>query len=86
MELRQLVETWSALRGTRSRKKKTALLAELLRACTRQEAELVVGYLSGRLHHGKIGIGYAALRYATTGDVTAIGRAGITDSTPTVVS
>jgi DNA ligase-1 len=69
VKLQELVKTWSALRGTRSRKKKTALLAELLRACTRREAELVVSYLSGQLPQGKIGIGHATLRDVTTGDV-----------------
>lgn len=62
MELKRLVDTWGALRQTRSRNEKIALLGELLRECDPEEVRLVVSYLSATLPQGKIGIGYAALR------------------------
>lgn len=64
MDLEHLHTTWTALRQTRSRKRKTGLLAALLRASGEAEIGIVVSYLSGHLPQGKIGIGYAALREA----------------------
>lgn len=67
MDLGSLVETWSALRKTRSRNEKTAVLAALLTGCTDREVRLAVSYLSGQLPQGKIGVGRAALRRAIGG-------------------
>ena len=64
MELARLVEVWSALRQTRSRKAKTKLLAGLLHDASSGEVALVVGYLSAQLRQGKIGLGYATVQEA----------------------
>jgi DNA ligase-1 len=73
MDLHGLVETWGALRKTRSRKKKTALLASLLTECAAREVPLTVSYLTGRLPQGKIGVGYAAIEKAIA-DELGVGR------------
>ncbi|MET9464531.1 ATP-dependent DNA ligase [Streptomyces sp. NPDC006544] len=50
---------------TSARSRKTALLAELFAAVPREEAELVVSYLAGRLPQGRPGIGWRALARET---------------------
>lgn len=72
MELARLVQTWSELKGTRSRLRKTALLSEVLQEAEPDEVPLVVAYLSAQLPQGKIGLGYAAVRKAmqSLGDAT----------------
>lgn len=72
MDLGRLVEVWSALRQTRSRKKKTALIAGLLEESAPAEAGLVVHYLSGKLPQGKIGLGYATIRKVFSTDVAPV--------------
>lgn len=67
MELSRLVEAWSALRATRSRNEKKAVLAALLKEASTDEIGLVVSYLSGTFPRGKIGLGYATVRKATDG-------------------
>lgn len=57
----RIAETSKALSATRSRKAKTALLARLLSEAG-DSASAVVNYLSGQLPHGKIGVGWAAVR------------------------
>jgi DNA ligase-1 len=69
LELRDIVAVWSGLRGTRSRLRKVSLLAGLLRDAEAEEVGLAVGYLSGRLPQGKIGVGYAALRKVAAGEL-----------------
>ncbi|TNE90741.1 MAG: ATP-dependent DNA ligase [Deltaproteobacteria bacterium] len=62
MKLHTLVETFHAVRATRSRKRKTGLLAELLASVERSHAVLACHWLSGELPQGKIGVGFAMLR------------------------
>ncbi len=59
MELIQLVETSNEVAATRSRKKKIAALADLLRGTDETIAAQAISYLSGELPQGKIGVGYA---------------------------
>ncbi|NNL47789.1 MAG: ATP-dependent DNA ligase [Acidimicrobiia bacterium] len=59
MELIRLVETSNEVAATRSRKKKIAALADLLRGADETIAAQAISYLSGGLPQGKIGIGYA---------------------------
>jgi DNA ligase-1 len=65
MQFHAVTDTWTALRATRSRKKKAALLGELLAEAS-QEADTVlhcvVTWLTGELPQGKIGIGPSLLR------------------------
>lgn len=61
MDLLRLVETSQAVAGTRSRKKKQALLAALLRDLTPDEVAIGVSYLSGVLPQGRIGVGWSML-------------------------
>ena len=72
MDLGRLVEVWSALRQTSSRKRKTALIAGLLGESAPTEAGLVVHYLSGKLPQGKIGLGYAMIRKVFSTEVDAL--------------
>jgi DNA ligase-1 len=74
MDLARVVATWEALRLTRSRKRKTTLLADLLREAEPDEVGLVVSYLSGRLGQGKVGLGYAAVRKVAESVPTAEGQ------------
>ena len=62
MRLAQLVDTSAALRATRSRKKKTALLADLLRRLGPDERRAGALFIAGVLPQGRIEIGYAAMK------------------------
>ncbi len=66
MRFRELVETHRALRRTRARKEKVALLATCLRALGPEERRAGVAWLAGRLPQGKVGLGWAAVRDART--------------------
>ena len=61
MRLGELVATSVAVGATRSRRDKTARLADLLRRLTPAEAPIAVAYLTGTLPQGRIGVGYATL-------------------------
>jgi len=61
VRLAELVACSQEVRGTRSRKKKTAHLAALLDAAPPDEIATVVAWLSGELRQGKIGLGYATV-------------------------
>ncbi len=64
MLLNELVRTSRRVAETRSRRSKTAALAELLRRLPAGEIRSAVSYLAGELPGGKIGVGYAALAAA----------------------
>jgi DNA ligase-1 len=62
MLLRTLVDASAAVAATRSRTAKIATLAELLASGDPDDGQVAVAWLSGELTHGKIGVGWAALR------------------------
>lgn len=64
MQLRDVVETHTSIAATRSRLKKSAALAALLRTATADELSILVPWLAGELRQGKIGVGYAAVAAA----------------------
>lgn len=66
MLLATLVETSERVRQTRSRTQKIAALAATLAGLSRAELELGVGYLVGKPRQGKLGVGPAAVREAST--------------------
>ena len=57
----RLVDTSTAIAATRSRKAKSAHLAELLADLEPAEVPVAVAYLGGDLPQGRIGLGYAAV-------------------------
>ncbi|MBN6034574.1 ATP-dependent DNA ligase [Amycolatopsis sp. 195334CR] len=61
MLLADAVQASAALSATRSRKTKIATLAEVLRAASPEELAPVVGFLTGQLVHGRIGVGWRTL-------------------------
>ncbi len=61
MRLHELVATSAAVGATRARGRKTALLADLIRALGPPERSLAVAYLTGATPQGRIGIGYASV-------------------------
>lgn len=60
MLLAQLVATSAEVAATRSRKAKTAALANLLRDLDPTEIPAAIGLLAGEIRQGRIGVGYAA--------------------------
>ncbi|MFP3990043.1 ATP-dependent DNA ligase [Streptomyces sp. E11-3] len=62
MLLADVARTSREIAATRSRSKKTALLAELFRGMSPDDAPLVVSYLAGRLPQRKIGVGWTAFK------------------------
>jgi DNA ligase-1 len=60
--LTDLVQASARVAATSGRLDKVALLADALRRASPAEAPLVVGYLSGVLPQGRVGLGWAALR------------------------
>ena len=62
MKLSQLVDTSTQVRATRSRKKKTALLAAMLRELAPHERRPGALFIAGVIPQGKIGVGYATLK------------------------
>jgi DNA ligase 1 len=64
MLLADLTETSRRVASSSGRLEKIGLLADLLRRLEREEIEIAVAYLSGRLRHGRIGVGAAALHAA----------------------
>lgn len=57
--LADVVSTSQQVAETRSRSRKVALLAELLRTVTPDEVPVVAGFLSGVPRQGRVGVGYA---------------------------
>jgi len=68
--LADVVTTSERVSSTRSRKAKTAALAELLAAMDSVETGIGVAYLAGELPQGRIGLGYAAV-YAVEAEPAA---------------
>jgi DNA ligase-1 len=66
MLLATLVQTSERVRQTRSRTQKIAALAATVAALSGEELEIGVGYLVGKPRQGKLGVGYAAVREAST--------------------
>jgi DNA ligase 1 len=64
MLLSMLSETSEAVAATRSRLKKIDLLQSCLRRLSAQEVEIGVGYLTGSLRQGRIGLGPSIIRHA----------------------
>jgi DNA ligase-1 len=62
LRLAEIVAVSADVAATRSRKKKTERLAELLRLLEANEVRAGVGFLCGELRQGKLGVGYRALR------------------------
>lgn len=61
MQIERLVQTWEALRATRSRLKKVAEVSAVLTEAATADVPLIVSYLSGELPQGRIGLGYATV-------------------------
>jgi len=61
VQIERLVQTWEALRATRSRLKKVDVVSSLLVDATTDDVPLIVSYLSGELPQGRIGLGYATV-------------------------
>ena len=61
-QLRDVVETWMAVRATSARGGKVERLAALLRRLEPSETAAAVAWLSGELTQRQIGVGWAALR------------------------
>ena len=61
-QLRDVVETWMAVRATSARGGKVERLASLLRGLEPSETAAAVAWLSGELTQRQIGVGWAALR------------------------
>ncbi len=61
VRLGEVVQTHHAVAATRSRTTKTTALAELIAACAREEAPLVVAYLSGAVPQRRLGVGWRSL-------------------------
>ena len=61
-QLRDVVETWMAVRATSARGGKVERLAALLRGLAPSETAAAVAWLSGELTQRQIGVGWAALR------------------------
>ncbi|HSE50996.1 MAG TPA: hypothetical protein VLB00_02345, partial [Gemmatimonadales bacterium] len=59
MRLHDLVATSAAVRDTRARLEKIALLADLLRQLSPEEVPVAIGFLIGWPRQGRLGIGWA---------------------------
>jgi DNA ligase-1 len=68
--LADVVTASSAVARTRSRSRKVAILAELLRRLDSSEVPIAVGFLSGVPRQGRVGVGYSTV-YAVDGVATA---------------
>ncbi|MCE1178121.1 MAG: ATP-dependent DNA ligase [Micrococcales bacterium] len=67
MLLREVVDTAGAVAATRSRRDKTALLADLLRRLGPDDVAAAVGLLLGRPRQGRVGVGWRTLLDAREG-------------------
>ena len=57
----ELVHASKAVGSTRSRTRKTEVLAEVLSRVADEEAEVAVSYLSGRPRQDRLNVGYATI-------------------------
>ena len=64
MRLAELVRDANAVAAASRRLEKTARLADLLRRVPADEIAVAVGFLSGQLRQGRLGIGHAAIAAA----------------------
>lgn len=80
MQLDEIVRTSLALRETRSRRRKVALLADCLRRLSPDEIRVGVAYLCGALPQGRIGLGWAALREARPVEAADAARLGVREA------
>ncbi len=71
MQFHDLVHTSEQVAGTRSRKQKTALLAELLGRLRGEELEIGLAFFAGELRQGKVGIGWSLVKEALPGEAAA---------------
>jgi DNA ligase 1 len=76
VRLRELVDTSSAVAGTRSRLEKIDRIASLLRQLAADEVRPAVSYLAGVVPQGKLGVGWAAI--SSAGSAAAIEGAPLT--------
>lgn len=65
--LREVVEVSRAVRATRSRLEKQALLASLFARLEAEDLALAVSYLAGEIPQGRLGVGWKAVRAAMSG-------------------
>ncbi|MEM7311308.1 MAG: ATP-dependent DNA ligase [Planctomycetota bacterium] len=79
MKLSRLVRTSAEVAGTRSRKAKIALLAELLVELEGDDVEIGVAFLSGELRQGKVGVGWALVRDARPDEAAAAASLALAD-------
>ena len=68
MLLMDVVETSKDVAAESGRKAKSARIAELLTEAGPDIARLVVGFLTGELQQGRVGVGFAAVRDLPAGD------------------
>ena len=73
LQLADLVATSAAVRDTRARLEKIALLAELLRRLSPQEVPIAIGFLVGVPRQGRLGIGWASAAEARPAPAAAPG-------------
>jgi len=71
MQLAEIVDAWQAVRATRSRKQKIALLAEVIRRLPHDELAAGTAMLAGEARQGRVGLGYAAIRQVDVAPATA---------------
>ena len=71
LKLAEVVATSRDVAATRSRKQKTARLAQLLGLLTPQEVRAAVGFLGGEVRQGKLGVGYRTLQQLQRAEVPA---------------
>ena len=62
MLLDEIARTSEEVAGTSARNRKTALIADSLRALRPEEVPVAVAYLAGELPQGSVGVGWASLR------------------------
>jgi ATP-dependent DNA ligase I len=62
MLLDDIARTSEEVAGTSARNRKTALIADALRALRTEEVPIAVAYLAGELPQGSVGVGWASLR------------------------
>jgi DNA ligase-1 len=72
MLLAELVDTSQRVGEDASRRRKTSLLAELLRRLEPAEIGIAVSYLSGTTRQGKTGVGWAMIRDARSAAESAV--------------
>ena len=66
-----IVDTWQRVGATRSRLAKVREIVQCLRSLTPEEIHIGVLYLAGETPQGKIGLGYALLKNASSGGAAA---------------